>query len=148
MYKLNLPGKTLIFVTSIILLVGGGINILTSVPMLLSSSYWDAVLPIFIPWSIWYAYALILSGYMLFMSISGIRFCNNPEKANFLFTLGIISVIFAVITLIFNILILGNLFLIVGLLMPILFLVGASKNKRYQAEMGNLEDTTNENKNM
>lgn len=127
----KLPGKNFIFVSSIILLIGAIFNIIISVPMLLSSAYWDGVWPIFIPWSIWYSYAIVASLFMIFISISGIRFCNVSEKSDFLHMLSIIMLALASITLIFNVAILSNILALTGLVLPILYFIGTTKNKKH-----------------
>lgn len=128
----RLPGRTFILAASIILLVGTAFNVITAIPMLISSAYWDYTMPIFIPWSYWYVFVLISSAYTLFLCISGIKFCNVPEKADFLFTLGIFSLSIAILVLGFNFVALGiRIMGFAGLTMPILYLIGAKMNVRY-----------------
>jgi len=128
----RLPGRTFILASSIILLVGTAFNVITAIPMLISSAYWDATLPIFIPWSYWYIFVLVSSMYTLYLCINGIKFCNVPEKSDFLFTLGIFSLVIAILVLGFNFVALGiRIMGFAGLTMPILYLVGAKLNVRY-----------------
>jgi len=137
MTRTRLPGRTFILAASIILLAGVVINVITSIPMLISSAHWDAVIPIFIPWRYLYIFVLVTSAYTLYMCINGIKFCNIAEKANALFVLGTISTFTAAIILVFNIVALGfNIFLFFGLFLPFLFLIGANKNKNYYDEHG------------
>ena len=134
----RLPGKTFILASSIILLAGVVINVITSIPMLISSAHWDAVMPIFMPWRFWYIFVLIASAYTAFLCINGIRFCYVPEKAEFLFTLGIFSLALAIVILGFNFIALGvSVIGFAGLVMPVLYLIGAKKNMRYYEENGN-----------
>ena len=133
----KLPGRNFIFVPSILLLIGVVINIFTSVPMLLNAAYWDAVWPIFIPWSVWYSFVLLSSAYTLFLAINGIRFRNILKKTEFLFALGIISLAIALLVLSFNLMVIGaSLPVFAGLLLPILYVIGAHKNRQYRMEMG------------
>ena len=134
MTEQKLPGKNFIFVPSILSLMGVVLNVILFVPQLLTSADLDAAWPIFIPWRVWHSFVLISSAYTLFLSISGIRFCNVLEKAEFLFTLGIISITIAGIVLIFNLIVIGiNVAVLVGPLLPVLYLIGAQKNKQYRA---------------
>jgi len=127
----NLPGKNLIFIPSIILLIGAIFNIVVSIPMLISSAYWDEVWPIFIPWSIWYGYSVVASLFMIFLSISGIRFCNVSEKSAFLHTLSIVMLALATITLVFNVIVLSSVTALTGLILPTVYFIGAAKNKQH-----------------
>jgi len=127
----NLPGKNLIFIPSIILLIGAIFNIVVSIPMLISSAYWDEAWPIFIPWSIWYSYSIVASLYMIFLSISGIRFCNISEKSAFLHMLSIVMLVLATITLMFNVTVLSNAIGLTGLVLPTVYFIGAAKNKQH-----------------
>jgi len=131
MENTKLPGKSLILVSSILFIIGSGINIIVSIPMLLTADYWDRTLPIFMPWSIWYIFAIVVSLFTIFIAIRGIKFCNVAEKASGLFTLGIISLIIAAIVIVFNLTTLGFTPLaFAGVLWPVLYTIGASKNKR------------------
>lgn len=71
-------------------------------------------------------FALLSSIFQLVLGILGTKNAGRPEKATTLFVLGIISLVFAVIPLFggFN---WQSLF---GLVLPILYTVGASMNRR------------------
>ena len=74
---------------------------------------------------------LASAAFRLFLGIVGIKHNNNLEKAGFLRTLGIADVALAGASVIFGAVLLGLSGLaleLVGLVLPILFLIGASKN--------------------
>ncbi|MCL2201053.1 MAG: hypothetical protein FWB75_03730 [Oscillospiraceae bacterium] len=129
----NLPGKNLIRVPSIILLIGSVFNLFISINGLSNADYWDAVLPIAFSWRIFYTFTLLSAVYTVFYCINGIRFCNVKEKAVFVSSLGTVAVAIAVIILVFNLTQLhfantNIVAVLVGPLLPVLYLIGARKN--------------------
>ena len=129
------PGKNLIKVPSVIMLIGGLISIITSLDGLSRAAFYDSVLPIGISWGIVYTYFLLGSIYQIFYSVNGIKHCNILEKASKLRTLAIIGIVVASVTMVMNMIALSALgeygsalMSFFGLTLPIIFLSGANKN--------------------
>ena len=74
---------------------------------------------------------LASAAFRLFLGIIGIKHNNNLEKAGFLRTMGIVDVVIAGCSIILGAALMGLSGLaleLIGLVLPILFLVGASQN--------------------
>ena len=146
------PGKMFLKVVGILLIIGGALSILMAILAIagggllgaaaIGSGGNDAATAgvalgggILIIAGI---VALIGGVFNLVSGILGVKNCDKPEKAKSCFTLGIIMVVFAALNLILNI-VLGsggsqmasNISSgIAGFLLPVLYLVGAIKNKK------------------
>ncbi len=138
------PGRGLLKVTGIIYIIlsalgligtlmtlaGGGLLAATGAPM-------GAVLGVvFIVAAI---ISLAQGVFGLIMGILGVQNCDKPEKAGTCFVLGMIVVVLGAIGLVGNLLgradgatIFGNL---LGLVIPVLYTVGAYKNKEFAQSM-------------
>ena len=127
------PGRGMLKVVGILGIVFGGINSIMVLFGLLTAEFWDAVMPATggIPWEVYYLFAFVVVGYGIFASIMAIVHCATLEKASFLKTLGVISVILVVIFGIVDVSVIGAaaaVMLPINLVLPILYIVGASRN--------------------
>jgi len=135
---MNAPGRNFLLVVGILYVVFGGIAIVTSFAFLATADYWDRTMPITsgMSWSVRYGIALIFALYHIFIGIMGISNRVHIEKAAFLRTLGFIDIVCVIANAVFLAVIWGGIFggasatfgLIVGLVLPVLYLVGAYKN--------------------
>ena len=152
------PGKNFLLVTGILMTLFAVFGILGGVGGLSDAAYWDDIMPLgFMSWSMYYLLALLGSLYDLFMGIMGIVNRARPEKAGFCKTLAIISIVLVVIFAILGSLAAGAassdivggeigaevgaavgaavggiamiFSLVIGLILPILYFVGAHKNQ-------------------
>lgn len=131
----NAPGKNYLLVVGILLVIGGGLSMFLVIPTLLlgvaSLSLGGLGVIIFLAALLACAMAII----DLIAGIVGIVNRNKPEKAKVCMGLGITMIVFAVLGFISSIgaqdvNYVSSLF---GLILPILYLVGASKNKNAAA---------------
>jgi len=135
MENIKLPGSGTIKFTSILLLISAGINIVVSIPLLLTSDYWDRTLPIFIPWSIWYIFIIVTSIYAVYLAITGFRYRNIAEKAKTLLPLCCVYIFITVLVAVFTLLTQGfNPFSFLVMVVPLSFLSGVRKNMKYNNE--------------
>ena len=127
------PGSTLIMVVAILFLVFGilaAIGLAGIGALLAYAAVGGAVIVLSVILSVLMVVLEIIAG------ILGIRFCNNLFKADFLFKYSVVLLIVAIISLIFGIVTSGVAWTsFVGLVLPILYLVGANMNKN--AEFAN-----------
>ena len=108
------PGRNFIRIPSILFLIGGIVSFFA----ILGGP--SIGFPVF---------AFFISLFQIFMSIQGILHCNNLDKASRLKTLGIISLTLAIIMFFINLGVgIGFFMAILGLVIPILYIVGANKN--------------------
>ena len=132
----NAPGRMFLLVVGILYIVFAGIGLIGAIPMLLSASYWDAILPATLPWAVWYGFAALVGLYELFMGIMGVKNRNDLSKASFLRTLGFVSIALVVLSAIIGFTMFSGVFgggvaiftLIFGLILPVLYVIGAMKN--------------------
>lgn len=131
----NAPGKNYLLVVGILLVIGGGLSMFLVIPTLLlgvaSLSLGGLGVIIFLAALLACAMAII----DLIAGIVGIVNRNKPEKAKVCMGLGITMIVFAVLGFISSIgaqdvNYVSSLF---GFILPILYLVGASKNKNAAA---------------
>lgn len=122
------PGSTLIMVVAILFLVFGIIAAigLAGLGALLSYVAFGGAIVVF---------SMILSIAMVALEIVagilGIRFHNNLSKSDLLFKYSLVLLIVAIISLIFGIATSGAQWTsFVGLVLPILYLIGANMNKK------------------
>ena len=113
---MNAPGKTLIKVVSIIYFFGAAINIITGAIALVVSPAIGIS-------------AIAFGLYQIFLAAMGLKYCNEPEKAQTLLIIGVVAIVWIIIQMIVTFTPIG----LVGLLLPILYLVGAFKNKNFKA---------------
>ena len=123
----RLPGSSILKVVGIIYLIFGIIAAISLFGLLaLSGGYrFDgiAILALFL--------SILIVGLDILAGIFGIMYNNNSEKANSLFSYGIVLMIVVIINAIVGAVTGGlNILGIIGLILPVLFLVGSYKNKQ------------------
>ena len=131
----NAPGKGLLKVTGILMIIGGGLAVLLGLlgmaggAILATQSV--ALGGVTMLASI---VAIVGGAFELIAGIFGVKNCDKPEKAQSCFVFGVILVAFAVLSAIMS-LMSGQLSgtsifsLILGFVLPVLYLMGALKNK-------------------
>lgn len=134
-----MKGKSLLKVTGILMIIGGifmiiagviavlGIGALVALSEGLGAEANAGLLTVG-------AILALLSGILeLYAGISGVRFCARPEKAGACLIQGILVAAFAVAGNIFNVIGGGTMNFLglgVGLVVPVLYILGASMNKQ------------------
>lgn len=125
-------GKNFLKVTGIIMIVGGGLGIIISIFAFVGIA---ALVALGASSGALYAsgiISLVGSVIELVAGIMGVKECGNPEKANTCLMWGIIVVACSVLSTIISVIGGGefNVFsFIIGLILPVLYIVGAAKNK-------------------
>lgn len=123
----KLPGSTYLKVVGIIYLIFGviaAISLFAMIAMVIDYGF-DAMLAVALVLSILIVALDIIAG------IFGIRYNNSREKAGFLFNYGIALLIVVIVNLVVGAMMSGlNILGIIGIILPILFLVGSYKNKQ------------------
>jgi hypothetical protein len=126
------PGAGILKVVGILYVIFAGIAIITLLIALAGTSLLARTLGLNVAiLTLTYIIGLVSAAYRLFVGISGIKESNNLEKAGFLRTLGIVDIVLAGLSIILSAVMLGfggAVMELIGLVLPILFLVGASKN--------------------
>lgn len=131
----NAPGKNYLLVVGILLVIGGGLSMFLVIPTLLlgiaSLSMGGLGMILFLAALLACATAII----DLIAGILGIVNRNKPEKAKICMGFGITMIVFAVLGFISSIGAqdVNYVSAIFGLVLPILYLVGAVKNKNAAA---------------
>ncbi len=132
-----MEGKNFLKVTGILMIIGGAIAIITSVLSLITIITMMAVIVYagFSPLLAWITVILAFGGSILELiaGIMGVKYCDDPQKAKMLVGYGVIIVAICILNNIIG-LIIGAGFsvvsLLVGLVIPILYIIGASKNMK------------------
>ena len=132
-----MEGKNFLKVTGILMIIGGAIAIITSVLSLITIITMMAVIVYagFSPLLAWITVILAFGGSILELiaGIMGVKYCDDPQKAKMLLGYGVIIVAICILNNIIG-LIIGAGFsvvsLLVGLVIPILYIIGASKNMK------------------
>ncbi|MDR2558344.1 MAG: protein translocase subunit SecF [Oscillospiraceae bacterium] len=129
----NAPGKTILNAVGILGVIFAGINSILIFLGLTNIELLDDVVPnvMGLPWHFYYLFAFAVVGYSIFASIMAIIHSAVLEKANFLKTLGIISIFLAVVFGIMDVIEIGlraAVLLPINLALPILYIHGALKN--------------------
>jgi len=137
------PGKSFMNAVGILYIVFAGIGILSSLLGLSTADGWDITAPLnHIPWSLYYAIALLQGGWLLFVGITGFSHRANPAKGKLIASLAIADIVIFVLLFIGTIVVgytWGSTVCFFGLTLPILFLVGARKNmKAFQEQNANV----------
>lgn len=123
----KLPGSTYLKVVGIIYLVFGIIAAISLFALItyVADGGAEPIMVLALALSILIVVLDIVAG------IFGIKYCNSRERAGFLFNYSIVLIVVVVTNLIVGTLIGGvNILGIIGLALPILFMVGAYKNKQ------------------
>jgi len=139
----NAPGRKFLLVTGILFIVFNAIGALLTPMTLMTIDFW---LPMFGgeamrgTWTLIYVGSIILSLFAVLVGILGVAFSNKVEKGGLLVVLAVVTVVSSVV---YNIVYTVNIMnysgemgigTIVGipisLVLPILFIIGAMKNKK------------------
>lgn len=124
--------NNLVFVTSILMIIGGAISIITAiiaiagVSMLLALGFPGIYVLALI-------FALVAGVLELVVGILGCKNAANPAKAQMLFVWGIIIIVLSLLSTIISVAIGGSfnvLSFILSLVLPILFLIGTIQMKK------------------
>ncbi len=131
-------GKGFLKVCGILMIIGGGLGAILSLIAVMGAAYTVQLaamvgLQINEPLLIaGLAISIIGSAFQLFTGIQGVKNCANVSAADKLLKFGIIIVVINIVSVILNV-ISGaefNIFgLLLGLVVPVLFIIGAMKNK-------------------
>ena len=128
-----MKGRKFLKVTGILMIIGGGFGIIGGILAMLGAGALAAVLETSAG-GLMLASALILASavFQLIAGIMGVKNCDKPEKAQSCLVMGVIVAILSVAgNIISNVL--GSDFNIInyatGLIIPVLYIIGAVKNK-------------------
>lgn len=129
---MNAPGKGLLKVISILFIIFGVIAAIVSVIALLGSAiltaYAGGLGAIVMIATIVMLLASVLE---LIIGIIGIKKCNDPAKAGFFITTGIILCALTLVSLIMSIASAGfSATSLIGFVLPVLYIVGGCMNKK------------------
>lgn len=132
------PGKNFLFVTGILYIVFGGLGLLVAAGGFATADYWDRVLPTAngMSWSVYYTIALIGALFHIFLGIMGVANRIRLEKAFVLRVLGYIDIGYVILGALLSFAVFSGALggftavftLMVGAVLPILYLIGAQKN--------------------
>ena len=128
-----MKGRTFLKVTGILMIIGGAFGIIGGIVAMIGAGALAAVLETSAG-GLMLASALILASavFQLIAGIMGVKNCDKPEKAQSCIVIGVIVAILSVAgNVISNVL--GSDFNIInyatGLIIPVLYIIGAVKNK-------------------
>lgn len=130
------PGRQFLLVVGILFIIFGGFGVLAAFGGLGTASSWNVIFPTSLPWGVYYGFALIATSFRVFAGIMGVMNAGKPEKASLLRLLGIVAAAFVVIDALAAFILFPNALggftaifgLIFGLVLPVLFIIGAQKN--------------------
>ena len=135
----NVPGKNFLKVASIIGIVFASIALLLNMGgAMIVENFSDTVAlgvtaPVGLSWGMYYTISFLMLGFSLFAYIMGVANCTNLAKAKLLQILGAIMIVFILIISFITRDAFGALAIVmfaVELVLPILYIIGASKNKK------------------
>ena len=133
------PGRGFLKVVGILYVIFSGLGILLALLAMAGTAALGSVLGINTSiLTLLYVIMLVSSGYGLFLGIIGIKHCNDLGKAGFVRTCGIVDLVLRSLVVIWGGVMMGFSGVVLesfGLVLPILFLVGASKNVAAAASM-------------
>lgn len=117
----------MVFVMSILILIGGALNLVMGFGVLAAGSLSGMSSGLYA----FYTFFLLLAAvYMLVLGIFGIMNAGKPAKGAMLLSMGIICLIIPIVSIIIDMAYGLNWFSgILGFLFPILFIIGANKLK-------------------
>ncbi len=129
----NAPGKSFLKVTGILFIVFGAIAAVLGLIAMLGAGLAAQVSGVAAGLIVFSGLVtLVLSAANIFVGIFGVKNCENLEKAQSCFILGIILVGLQIVSSIIN-MVSGSfsiLNMLIGLILPCLFLYGAMQNKK------------------
>lgn len=140
---MNAPGKTLLKVCGILFIIAGAISALSSLGSIFIINSWDTLDPVILQTyeqlnvtksnlTVSVISAIIQAILFLVSGILGVKNCNQPEKANICMILAILCIVFLLGSSVYS-MIAGQfsiLSVIIWLVIPLLYLWGAMKNKQ------------------
>ena len=126
------PGKGLIKVTGILLIIFGAIALIFGIIAIAAVAYVGGLFDedVSALYSLSVIYAFIPTILSFIAGIVGVKNCGNPTKAGTCFAWGIVLIILFVISTILDIVNSAfSVISIIGVVLPILFLIGAIQNR-------------------
>ena len=134
----NAPGKGMLKVVGILFIIFGGISLLLGILALFGAISGGVINGVEIQTgasagTILFSAILVivLAALDLCVGIIGVKNCDKPEKAQTCFVLGVLLIVVVLVSAIINII--GGKFVwyatLIGLVLPVLYLIGALKNK-------------------
>lgn len=134
-------GSSFLKVTGILMIISASISLIVDIFSFFLGAAVDALGASEISNILYLASVIMLidAAVEMVAGIMGVAFCKKPEKANVCLVMGIIVAVLCVVGTIFNI-VSGTEFgastifsLLLGLVIPVLYIVGAVKNKSVEA---------------
>jgi len=125
------PGRIFLIITGILFSVLGIVNLLASGMGLAADYYWDDSVTATIPWNIYYTVTLVGALFHIPIGVIGIAYSSNLKKSPILRTLGVVCIGYGILDVFLILFVFSGVFSVltlVGLAIPILYLVGAQKN--------------------
>ena len=141
----NAPGRGKLKVTGILYIIFGDLGLLLSLALLagggllLAAGAGTVGIALGAVAGILGAITVLTAVFYLILGILGVRNCDKPEKCGVNFVLGIIVLVLVVIGLVVNVATTGPsgaLSSVVGLVLSILYVMGAKENKDAHAMAG------------
>ena len=141
----NAPGRGKLKVTGILYIIIGALGLLLSLALLagggllLAAGAGTVGIALGAVAGILGAITVLTAVFYLILGILGVRNCDKPEKCGVNFVLGIIVLVLVVIGLVVNVATTGPsgaLSSVVGLVLSILYVMGAKENKDAHAMAG------------
>ena len=141
----NAPGRGKLTVTGILYIIFGALGLLLSLALLAGGGQQQAAgagtvgIALGAVAGILGAITVLTAVFYLILGILGVRNCDKPEKCGVNFVLGIIVLVLVVIGLVVNVATTGPsgaLSSVVGLVLSILYVMGAKENKDAHAMAG------------
>lgn len=128
---MNAPGKGLLKVVSILFIVFGAIALVVSIIAVIGSIAAASLIGILAILIVASVLMLIVSALELIIGIIGLRKCGDPAQGGFFITTGIILCVLSLISLILSIAGGGfDITSLIGFVLPVLYIVGGSMNKK------------------
>ena len=151
--KLGTPGGKMIMIVSILFLVFGGMNTFSLIIAYAMSGFWDALAPGYTPFTVLPVVSFLIVLYDLFIGIFGLKYREHLDKSVTLIVLGIVNIALLFVAIFISISTLSDMpymsefaslgFDLSGLVwataifglafwlpLPILYIVGANKNRK------------------
>ncbi|MCL2573935.1 MAG: hypothetical protein FWE34_05205 [Defluviitaleaceae bacterium] len=136
------PGKNLLLVTGILFIIFNAFGVLTTPFTLMTMDSWLWLFggqAMRATWTMLYTFNIMLSAFAVIVGILGIMYCNKTDKASLLLVLAVVTIVSSVIfNIAYTVAILAHstalgvtniIGIPIGLVLPILFIIGALKNK-------------------
>ena len=130
-----MKGSKFLKVTGILMIIGGAIGLILGIVALVSTAGLAALVGSSGLGLLYAASSLALVGGALEMvaGIVGVKNCNKPEKAGACIGWGVVVAVMSVLSNILNVVAGGSLSvpsLLLGLVLPVLYIIGAAMNKK------------------